>query len=221
MRHTWSMPMLLWNTATRLNGHSELIAYARREAACWSYKSCGKNGRFIAVIYLKISHNSFWLKSFIMYDTEILMYTFCREIPLLELPNWHPPGWGLMHFIVIYDHVWGNNALVDVMFFRNPNHEALKLVEHFSMKKSFDCQRMHLNGDPHEFKTTVFGLTSLIVCGFWFKDNWMVYSVILKHTGQFFSIQFSNGVHCKCNIFLCQMSALCYWWPGASWPGHQ
>ena len=35
------------------------------------------------------------------------------------------------------------------------------------MSKVFDLQRMRLNGDPHEYKDSVYGVTSIDVCGFW------------------------------------------------------
>ena len=50
--------------------------------------------------------------------------------------------------------------------FRAPNDEAVKMVNRFNLDKVFDVVRMHINGDPKEYKDTVFGLTSIDVCGF-------------------------------------------------------
>lgn len=49
---------------------------------------------------------------------------------------------------------------------RYPNEEAVNMVKKFGMTKVFDVNRMHINGDPKELKETVFGLTSIDVCGF-------------------------------------------------------
>ncbi len=40
------------------------------------------------------------------------------------------------------------------------------MMEKFGFEKVFDVVRMHLNGDPHEYKDTVFGVTSIDMCGF-------------------------------------------------------
>ena len=51
-------------------------------------------------------------------------------------------------------------------YFRSPNKACLEIAQKFSMTKSFDLQRMYLNGDAHEYKDSVYGVTSIDVCGF-------------------------------------------------------
>ena len=40
------------------------------------------------------------------------------------------------------------------------------LTGKFGFEKVFDLPRMHVNGDPGEYKDTVFAVTSIDVCGF-------------------------------------------------------
>ena len=54
-----------------------------------------------------------------------------------------------------------------VVFFprRTKNEAMVALMEKFGFEQVFDIARMHVNGDPGEYKDTVFALTS-IECGF-------------------------------------------------------
>ena len=47
-----------------------------------------------------------------------------------------------------------------------PNEDWVKVIEGLGFKKVFDLKRMHANGNPDEFKPTVYSLTALDVCGF-------------------------------------------------------
>ncbi|KAK2160125.1 hypothetical protein NP493_1667g00001 [Ridgeia piscesae] len=53
-----------------------------------------------------------------------------------------------------------------VLQFWTKNDAMLALTEKFAFEKVFDVSRMHVNGDPGEYKDTVFALTSIDVCGF-------------------------------------------------------
>ncbi len=53
-----------------------------------------------------------------------------------------------------------------ILCFREPNASALEMVKKFGFRFVFETQRMHVNGNPMEYKDTVYGLTSIDVCGF-------------------------------------------------------
>ena len=53
-----------------------------------------------------------------------------------------------------------------MLFVRYPNEGAVAMVKKFQFENVFDVQRMHVNGDPKEYKDEVFCLTSIDVCGF-------------------------------------------------------
>ena len=54
---------------------------------------------------------------------------------------------------------------------RTPNDAALALLDSVGFKHVFNVHRMHINGNPNEYKDTVYGLTSVCVCSFWWKDK--------------------------------------------------
>ena len=47
-----------------------------------------------------------------------------------------------------------------------PNEEAVRTYESYGFQKVFDVVRMHANGNPDEYKPTVYALTSIDMCGF-------------------------------------------------------
>ena len=47
-----------------------------------------------------------------------------------------------------------------------PNKDAIALVEEFGFKDTIHMIRMYKNGEAKEYKDSVFGLTSIDVCGF-------------------------------------------------------
>ncbi|ELT90024.1 hypothetical protein CAPTEDRAFT_19685 [Capitella teleta] len=47
-----------------------------------------------------------------------------------------------------------------------PNEDAKQMVKDLQLQDDIHMLRMHLNGDPKEFKKQVFALTSIDVCGF-------------------------------------------------------
>ena len=55
---------------------------------------------------------------------------------------------------------------IRVYICRYPNEAAVKMMDEFGMAKVFSVDRMHVNGDPKEFKNTTFAVTSIDVCGF-------------------------------------------------------
>ena len=50
--------------------------------------------------------------------------------------------------------------------FSMPNKDAIALVEEFGFKDTIHMIRMYKNGEANEYKDSVFGLTSIDVCGF-------------------------------------------------------
>ncbi|KAK2150014.1 hypothetical protein LSH36_427g03066 [Paralvinella palmiformis] len=47
-----------------------------------------------------------------------------------------------------------------------PNKEGVEAVEGLGFQKEFDLFRMHANGNPNEYKPTVYSVSALDVCGF-------------------------------------------------------
>jgi hypothetical protein len=47
-----------------------------------------------------------------------------------------------------------------------PNEEGVEAIESRGFEKVFDVRRMHANGNPQEFKPTVYAFTNIATCGF-------------------------------------------------------
>lgn len=59
--------------------------------------------------------------------------------------------------------IHGSTLTIDVCL---PNQDAVDLAQEFDFKETIHMIRMYKNGEANEFKNTVFGLTSIDVCGF-------------------------------------------------------
>jgi len=66
-------------------------------------------------------------------------------------------------FSEINKDISGDEVLFHI-WYKNP--DILKLIAKFGLEKTFDLQRMHINGDPEEYKPSVWSVTSIDVCGF-------------------------------------------------------